>query len=101
MLPIGKHRNQSHSRWKRSKPHHYKRIHDQRSSYHQSEKDIHEAGRIIGEQGYRRAPVVDGGRLLGIISIADLAEQAMSCKPCVQDIPREVKKSRKIASAWH
>ncbi len=57
------------------------------------DKDIHEAGRIMGEQGYRRVPVVGDGKLLGIISIADLAEHAMSCQPCVQDILREGKKA--------
>ncbi|MCJ7444204.1 MAG: CBS domain-containing protein [Methanotrichaceae archaeon] len=58
-------------------------------------KDIHEAGRIMGDQGYRRIPVVDGGKLLGIISIADIAEHAMSCKTCVQDILREIKKGER------
>jgi CBS domain-containing protein len=47
------------------------------------------------EQGYRRVPVVDGGKLLGIISIADLAEHAMNCKPCMQDILQEAKKAER------
>ena len=60
-----------------------------------SEKDIHEAGRIMGEQGYRRVPVVDDGKLLGLISIADLAKHAMSCEPCMKDILREAKKAER------
>jgi CBS domain-containing protein len=59
------------------------------------DKDIHQAGRIMGEQDYRRVPVVDSGKLLGIISIADLAEHAMSCKPCMQDILQEAKKAER------
>jgi CBS domain-containing protein len=59
------------------------------------EKDIHEAGQIMGEQGYRRVPIVGDGKLLGIISIADLAEHALSCKLCIEDILREAKKAER------
>lgn len=35
--------------------------------------DIHEAARIMGENQIRRLPVVENGRLVGIVAIGDLA----------------------------
>jgi len=57
--------------------------------------DIHEAGRIMGEHGYRRVPVVEAGKPLGIISIADIAEHAKTCNLCAQSIMKELQKAEK------
>jgi len=59
------------------------------------EQEIHEAGKIIGENGYRRVPVVKDGKLVGVISVADLAEHAVTCNLCMQNIFRELKKAER------
>ncbi len=59
------------------------------------DKEIHEAGKIIGEHGYRRVPVLEGGKPVGIISIADLADHAATCNLCMQNIFKELKKAEK------
>lgn len=38
-----------------------------------SSTDVHEAARIMGERQIRRLPVVENGKLVGIVSIGDLA----------------------------
>lgn len=38
-----------------------------------SNTDVHEAARIMGERQIRRLPVVENGKLVGIVSIGDLA----------------------------
>jgi CBS domain-containing protein len=60
-----------------------------------SEMEIHEAGKIIGGQGYRRVPVVENGKPVGIISIADIAEHALTCNLCMQNIFKELKKAER------
>lgn len=40
-----------------------------------SDTHIHEAARIMSENQIRRLPVVDNGKLVGMISIGDLATQ--------------------------
>ena len=37
------------------------------------EDDIHKAARIMGENQVRRLPVVENGKIVGIVSIGDLA----------------------------
>jgi CBS domain-containing protein len=59
------------------------------------ELEIHEAGTIIGGQGYRRVPVVENGKPVGIISVADIAEHALTCNLCMQNIFKELKKAEK------
>ena len=59
------------------------------------EMDIHEAGKIMGEHGYRRVPVVEGGRPVGIVSIVDMAEHAKTCDLCSEYIMRELQKSER------
>jgi CBS domain-containing protein len=59
------------------------------------EMEIHEAGKIIGEQGFRRVPVVENGKPVGIISIADIAEHALTCNLCMQNIFKELRKAEK------
>ncbi len=59
------------------------------------EKEIHEAGKIIGEHGYRRVPVLEDGKPVGVISVADLADHAATCNLCMQNIFKELKKAEK------
>ena len=60
-----------------------------------TEMEIHEAGRLIGEHGYRRVPVVEGEKPVGIISVADIAEHAKTCNMCMQNIFRELQKAER------
>jgi CBS domain-containing protein len=59
------------------------------------EMDIHEAVKIIGSHGYRRIPVLEGEKPVGIISTADIAEHAQTCNLCMQNIFRELKKAER------
>jgi CBS domain-containing protein len=59
------------------------------------EMDIHEAVKIIGSHGYRRIPVLEGEKPVGIISTADIAEPAQTCNLCMQNIFRELKKAER------
>jgi len=59
------------------------------------EMDIHEAVKIIGMYGYRRIPVLEGDKPVGIISIADIAEHAKTCNLCMQNIFKELKKAER------
>ncbi len=53
------------------------------------------AARIIGVNRYRRLPVVDGDKLVGIVSIADIAEHAKTCNSCMQNIISEIEKAER------
>jgi CBS domain-containing protein len=55
--------------------------------------DIEEASRIIGEKGYRRIPVVENEKPVGIISVADIVEHAKTCTSCVDNILSEAVKA--------
>ncbi len=57
--------------------------------------DIEEASRIIGEKGYRRIPVVENEKPVGIISVADIVEHAKTCTSCVDNILSEAVKAVK------
>ena len=46
----------------------------------QPDMDVHEAAKIMSEQQIRRLPVVEGGSLVGIVSLGD-----MSVQPDLQD----------------
>jgi len=46
----------------------------------QPDMDVHEAAKIMSEQQIRRLPVVEGGSLVGIVSLGD-----MSVQPELQD----------------
>ncbi len=59
------------------------------------EMDIHEAVKLIGSQGYRRIPVLEGGKPIGILSVADIAEHAKTCNLCMQNISKELTKSER------
>lgn len=57
--------------------------------------EICDAARIIGEKGYRRIPIVEEERPVGIISTADIAEHARGCNACMQNIFSEVAKAER------
>lgn len=57
--------------------------------------DIEEVSRIIGDNGIRRVPVVQGERLVGIISAADIADHARDCNICIDNILNEVAKAER------
>jgi CBS domain-containing protein len=59
------------------------------------EMGICETARIIGENRYRRIPVVEGEKLVGIISIADIAEHAKTCNACMRNIFSEIAKAER------
>lgn len=50
---------------------------------------------IMGDKGYRRIPIVENERPVGIISIADIVEHARTCNACTKNILNEVAKSEK------
>ncbi len=57
--------------------------------------DIKDASRIIGEKGYRRIPVVENGKPVGIISVADIVEHAKTCTACMTNILCEAAKAER------
>ncbi len=57
--------------------------------------EIEDVTRIMGENKYRRVPVVQDGRLMGIVSTADIAEHARTCNVCIDNILNEVAKAER------
>lgn len=57
--------------------------------------EIEKISQIIGQKGYRRIPIVEEERLVGIISIADIAEHARTCNVCTQYLFDEIAKSER------
>lgn len=57
--------------------------------------DIEEASKIIGDMGYRRVPVVENEKLIGIISVADIVEHARTCNTCMTNILSEAAKAER------
>lgn len=57
--------------------------------------DIEDASRIIGEKGYRRVPVVEDEKPVGIISVADIVEHARTCNICMTNILSEAAKAER------
>jgi CBS domain-containing protein len=60
-----------------------------------SNMEIEEASRIIGEKGFRRIPVVEDGKPVGIISVADIVEHARTCTECMTNILSEAAKAER------
>jgi CBS domain-containing protein len=54
-----------------------------------------EVARMMGEHGYRRMPVVEGNKLIGIISVADIAEHAKGCNLCTEGILKAISKAQR------
>ena len=60
-----------------------------------SNMEIEEASRIIGKKGFRRIPVVEDGKPVGIISVADIVEHARTCTECMTNILSEAAKAER------
>ncbi len=56
---------------------------------------ICEVAMMMGEHGYNRMPVVEGNRLVGIISVADIAEHAKGCNLCTEGVLKAVSKAER------
>jgi len=56
---------------------------------------ICEAARMMGEHGYNRMPVVEGNKLVGIISVEDIAEHAKGCNLCTEGVLKAVSKAER------
>lgn len=54
---------------------------------------ICEATEIIGENGFRRVPVVENERVVGILSAADVAMHARTCNACMENLFNETEKA--------
>lgn len=54
-----------------------------------------EALDIMGDYGYRRLPVEENGKLVGIISISDLAPVVEFDDECIEDMVNELSKDAK------
>lgn len=52
------------------------------------EQDVHEAARIMSERQIRRLPIVENGRIVGMVSLGDLAVE-----PTLKDNAEEALKS--------
>lgn len=53
---------------------------------------ICDATEIIGENGFRRIPVVENERVVGILSAADVAMHARTCNACMENLFSETEK---------
>lgn len=56
---------------------------------------ICDATEIIGENGFRRLPVVENDRLVGVLSEADITLHARNCDLCMENIFSEIEKAEK------
>lgn len=56
---------------------------------------ICDATEIIGENGFRRLPVVENDRLVGVLSEADITLHARNCDSCSENIFSEIEKAEK------
>lgn len=54
--------------------------------------DILEAAKVLGESRFRRLPIVDSGKPVGVLSVADLAEQVKDLNTWIFE---ELSKSKK------
>ena len=55
--------------------------------------EICQAARRMEEFGFRRMPVVEGDKPIGIISVADIADHAKGCNLCTEGVLEEMSKS--------
>lgn len=54
---------------------------------------ICDAAEIMGENGFRRIPVVEDERVVGILSAADVAMHARTCNLCMENLFSETGKT--------
>lgn len=57
--------------------------------------EVEDVTKIMGENKYRRVPVVQDGKLIGIVSTADIAEHARTCSVCIDNILNEAAKAER------
>ena len=57
--------------------------------------EMEDVTKIMGEMGFRRIPIVENERTVGIISAADIVEHARTCKTCMGNIFNEVAKAER------
>ncbi len=57
--------------------------------------EMEDVTKIMGEMGYRRIPIVENERPVGIISAADIVEHARTCSACMGNIFNEVAKAER------
>jgi signal-transduction protein with cAMP-binding, CBS, and nucleotidyltransferase domain len=57
--------------------------------------NLHEAVWLMWLHGYRKLPVLKGGRPVGIISTSEIAEHALACNFCMEKIFRELERREK------
>jgi|SRR3990170_3046684 len=57
--------------------------------------EVCEASKIMGERGYRRIPVVEREKPVGIISVVDVAGHAKACNACMESLFAEMEKARR------
>lgn len=57
--------------------------------------EMEDVTKIMGERGFRRIPVVEEEKTVGIISTADIVEHARTCKTCMGNIFNEVAKAER------
>jgi CBS domain-containing protein len=57
--------------------------------------EIEDVTKIMGENKFRRVPVVQDGKLMGIVSTADIAEHVRTCDVCIDNILNEVAKAKR------
>ena len=60
--------------------------------------NIYETVRVMGIHRHRRLPVLEGEKPVGIISTAEIAEHALACNSCMQNIFGELEKTEKDKS---
>ncbi len=54
-----------------------------------------EAAMMMGDHGFNRMPVVEGNKLVGIISVEDIAEHAKGCNLCTEGVLKAVSKAER------
>ena len=54
---------------------------------------ICDAADIMGENGFRRIPIVENERVVGILSAADVAMHARTCNACMENLFSETEKT--------
>ena len=59
---------------------------------------ICDATEILGENGFRRIPVVENEKVVGILSAADIAMHARTCNACMGNLFNEVEKAVAVKS---
>jgi len=54
-----------------------------------------EAAKMMGQRGYRRMPVIENNRPVGILSAADIADHAKGCNLCTEGLMELLRKTQR------